>query len=536
MSRKKFDPKSTFLLSLDGGGLYGLTQAIWLRMLAERDPTFLEIPYRESVPGEFGEQGVPIIFAGCSAGAINALLLAMHEEPRDAILPLYNGESLLERFWKEAGIYENTNPANYLLSMIGVTPWLGTMEMLEVLHRYFGPLKMGDLVHPVLISVYNWYGDRPVFPPWDAASTAAYNTPQATMEQWKRARLASRMESTSTAGRQWTPGWFRAYGRAYNFVNIEQTISRDMGEFLKTHFPDQPDIDVLQSALVSQILDWWQKQEVVRNDDDYDLIDVAYASTAMAPIRAIRGGVGDGAVSNPNPSMDLLVVADMFANFVSEFEVGFFETLALAFSTMDKGQLTEEHHRYLYEISFGLLNNPPMGRYRMLSLGAGEVQPSYSPRNFSFGPLPFLTLPVSGSRKLTPMSYMYNQAMQNVEMNTRSLLRGNYHRLNPDINAIPPGPVVYKVRNPFTRSVLITQVERSAHSPTSVAAVDEALTFLAEDQGVPVGKALFKRANPTIARVLTETASGGRYLADIAERITIDTEFAARLKQILEED
>ncbi|MCA9649183.1 MAG: patatin-like phospholipase family protein [Myxococcales bacterium] len=59
------------IISMDGGGIYGLATARMLRKLCERDPAFLAksdiASYR---------------FAGTSAGALNALLLAKEEDPR----------------------------------------------------------------------------------------------------------------------------------------------------------------------------------------------------------------------------------------------------------------------------------------------------------------------------------------------------------------------------------------------------------------------------------------------------------------------
>ncbi len=128
------------ILSLDGGGIYGLIGAIWLRKLCEGNPRFLD--------------GNDVdLFAGCSSGAINALLLASKERPRDAIL---SGE--LERFWTSPGIFANTRPLRYMMSHMGLRSWFSDVDLLDQLRGAFGDLEMGELPHHVHISTFNWTG------------------------------------------------------------------------------------------------------------------------------------------------------------------------------------------------------------------------------------------------------------------------------------------------------------------------------------------------------------------------------------------
>lgn len=128
------------VLSLDGGGIYGLIGAIWLRKLCEGNPRFLD--------------GNDVdLFAGCSSGAINALLLASKERPRDAIL---SGE--LERFWTSPGIFANTRPLRYMMSHMGLRSWFSDVDLLDQLRGAFGDLELGELPHHVHISTFNWTG------------------------------------------------------------------------------------------------------------------------------------------------------------------------------------------------------------------------------------------------------------------------------------------------------------------------------------------------------------------------------------------
>ncbi|MFT3775977.1 MAG: patatin-like phospholipase family protein [Minicystis sp.] len=129
------------IISIDGGGLYGLLSAVWLRQLAEADPGFLK------------DNSVHLI-AGISSGAINTLLLAKHRNPREALL-----DRELERFWLEkVGVFTNTNPITAWLSLRGITAWAGKQDFLNQLSAHFGNMKLGDLHQNVLISTFNLNG------------------------------------------------------------------------------------------------------------------------------------------------------------------------------------------------------------------------------------------------------------------------------------------------------------------------------------------------------------------------------------------
>ena len=137
------------IISMDGGGLYGLFSAIMLRRLCERNEHFFDqsLVYKVSM------------VAGTSAGALNALLLAREEDPRAFILG-----GGLERFWEEFGIFENSNPVNYALSYFGLRAWLGSDEFKAVLDKYFGDMTFGELPRhfKVLVLTFEWSGREDV--------------------------------------------------------------------------------------------------------------------------------------------------------------------------------------------------------------------------------------------------------------------------------------------------------------------------------------------------------------------------------------
>lgn len=133
-------------LAIDGGGLYGYISALWLRQLCDRDPEFLK---GQSVD----------LYAGISSGAVNSLLLAKYENPRDAVL---SGE--LESFWTaRCGVFSNSNPLFAYLSLCGVTGWYGMQDFLDQLEQHFGDRTLGDLPQKVIICTFNMSGkDKPI--------------------------------------------------------------------------------------------------------------------------------------------------------------------------------------------------------------------------------------------------------------------------------------------------------------------------------------------------------------------------------------
>ncbi len=114
--RKQIDTTADMcFLSLDGGGIYGLCAALWLKALCQRNEHFLS---RDGID----------LFAGTSAGAVNALLMARHANPREAVL---DGE--LERYWKDQRSFSNRDPWTSMLSFMGLSAWYSAADQLELL-------------------------------------------------------------------------------------------------------------------------------------------------------------------------------------------------------------------------------------------------------------------------------------------------------------------------------------------------------------------------------------------------------------------
>jgi len=117
--------------------------AIMLRKLCERLPKFLA-------------DDQVTLFAGTSAGALNALLLAKHENPRQVIM-----NRTLEAAFRDDRTYGNRlNPVTGMLSLFGLASWSGKADLNSVLQEHFGNMRMKDLKHRVLITAFDLWGTR----------------------------------------------------------------------------------------------------------------------------------------------------------------------------------------------------------------------------------------------------------------------------------------------------------------------------------------------------------------------------------------
>ncbi len=137
----KEDGKIWRVLTLDGGGIYGLFSVLMLKQLCLADERFLR-------------HDDATLFAGTSAGALSALALARAENPRDVIL---SGQ--LERLFCDARLYGHSLSLTALTSLYGLTSWTGRKDSQDLLQSYFGDITLGDLHHNVMITTFDMYGD-----------------------------------------------------------------------------------------------------------------------------------------------------------------------------------------------------------------------------------------------------------------------------------------------------------------------------------------------------------------------------------------
>lgn len=411
-----------FVLSIDGGGIYGLTSAIWLRQIAEREPRFLST---EPDSGNDRE----LLLVGCSSGAINALRLATFENPRQALL-----EGVLESFWKDPDVWANSDPLTKAASNVGLAPYFGTDDFLRALERVFGQTTLGDLHHSVLISTYNWTGEsdaeRQWLTPFEALKKGL------TAGDWSALMVKpSKMPTKSRAGqttRHWRPKFFD-----------------------NAHEGD-PDLPVR-------------------------VVDVAYAAAAPPGFRALRGGLGDGASFNANPSVNALgYLVECWSTDLAALDT---EELRaeLALHGVDEDTLVgKDRAGLLAELSSFRLGSM-LRDTAMLSLGSGQDLPHYGFSNSAFGFGLFQVVPTNPLLPVwpSPSFYSLDAATTDAEFVARQLLsKDRYLRMNPDVNPMPTLVAALVAREPSLRSWLTDSIIAGATNPRSLAAVDRAVYFL----------------------------------------------------------
>lgn len=173
------------ILSIDGGGLYGLMSAL---LLQDLDASL------GSDKGLFLPE--VDLFTGISAGAVISLLLAKHRNPIDGLVEAVD-------FFKEPiGMFSNMNPLAAALSLFGVGGWVGSCDFQYQLARHFGDMTLGQLEHLVLISTFSWTGAKHLdfgpaqdkYPPYFWESTLPSFTP-----------------ATASSDRSWRPKFFTNY-------------------------------------------------------------------------------------------------------------------------------------------------------------------------------------------------------------------------------------------------------------------------------------------------------------------------------------
>lgn len=483
------------VLSIDGAGIYGYVGARWLRQIWEKVPTFL-------APDEEHQIG---LFAGISSGAVNSLLLAKHEDPREALRTRE-----LEEFWKAPnGAFANTNPVASALSMLGLTPLFSTSDFLRQLKAHFGDMRIGDLKHPVLIGTFNFHGQSGKIDFGDENDLQPM-PPGFPMSLFSGAAGAAKPPSDGRL-RQWRPKFFN---------NLRK---------------NEP-------------------------DNDYRVIDIAFAAAAPPPLRAIRGGLGDAAVFTANPSvecvtalLDLLtwlrperrrallnqairaVKADLRAEHLDEQLAAVYEHVfhqervadtvqAKALNTeapkaqevvatepasgqavsfayddevraiseadqklqamADKTQVKEVRGRFvdlLMDEYTGIMQQV-FRRTRILSIGDGVVEANYWLSNFALGNLPYSNLPTNPALgQWFPPSLMLalDAPRQSAHYVTERML-GNlrYHRLNPPIMELPTVVATMMTRDPAQHQKLVKSIDEKVESETSKKAIQETIDFV----------------------------------------------------------
>jgi hypothetical protein len=413
------------VLSLDGGGIYGLTTAFWLRMLCEADEHFLS---KEDVQNEES----PIVFAGLSAGAVMALLLAQAESPREAIL---RGD--LENIWLEpVGAFSNQlNPITAWRSLFTLGGWAGEQDFMSLLYSYFGTQTMKDLVHPVFVSAFNWTGEKsPKFP-----------DPNEFVSGW--------FPFWPWWAAPFSPSWGKSnnptpWPSAFSPDNIVKARQKIWGpKFFTSHDKDQ----------VSK---------------DLPVVEIAYGCCTAPGTRATRGGIGDAAVFTPNPSANVLAGLYHFVSFAHG-------------RTMNPGDVLNSIHL----LSVG--NGFATPHYWLRNTDLSYRQTSHSPTNplagIFFSPTSsamfdgnienanilcelFLTVPDAQAHEA--------QRAEGTEQEGSHPAISRYFRLAPRLLPVPAPTASVLARFSCFKDFFVHQIHHAVMSPKSLAEVAKALKFI----------------------------------------------------------
>ncbi len=403
-------PKKLRILALDGAGIYGLTQALWLRRLCEEDDDFL-------APGSIH------LFAGCSAGAINSLLLAKDENPRDVVL---RGE--LEAFWRDPGTFTNTNPVTAWLSLFGMTAWCGAEDFLRLLKQYFGDLKLHALHNHVLITTFNWSRSRGTYQKSTFSGDDCRQTwlPGGSWDpgQWLTALFGVRPDlaaargpgsASSSLARRWSPS---GPGQEGDYDS--------WGPNIFTNLPLTPSV-------------------IEKAGSHWSVVDVAYGAASPPGCRAIREGLSDGAQFGANPVLNAIGATIEF---------------------------TKEQPAKI------------LPRIAALSLGTGARQPFYWLESFDLSSLQFGMLPTNpwlGQWAPPTAAVFIDAPVENDNLIARQLLETSFFRLNPGILQMSAVDASMLARFPICQQWIMDQIRNAIHTAPSEKAVQAAAEFLKSD-------------------------------------------------------
>ncbi|HLL55479.1 MAG TPA: patatin-like phospholipase family protein, partial [Myxococcaceae bacterium] len=367
------DDKIRRILSLDGGGIYGLAEALWLKELCSICPTFLD--------GEDVD-----LFAGCSSGAINALLLAMYEEPREAVL-----KGVLESFWTDAGTFRNSDPIGSITSLFGLSPWFSEQDFLRQLERHFGSTTFAQLKHNVLISAYSWTGGAVSFS--SRTSEVAWPFSIFTPEV---------MRNGLPGGESWGPKYFQNYRDSscmdYRVVDVAYGAATPPG-FRKIRAGIGDGASFTANPAVAAIA-------------DARYLDLHEATTKERP-PAPPSTLPEGSLLRPNP----------FAGFRNLFD------------TSKQALDAVKDRRHVESTA-------------VLSIGSGQYMPAYWSRDIDLGFLTFPIMPTNPAWGVwySPVAYALDPATKGDEYVCWTLLGRRFHRLNPAVLSLPTVVAAFAAR------------------------------------------------------------------------------------------
>jgi patatin-like phospholipase len=398
------------VLSLDGAGLYGLTEALLLEEMCRRDETFL--------------RGDNIsLFAGCSAGAANALILASHENPREAI-----ESGALRELWLDERSWVPPSFPNNISSLMGYAPWMGQDQILEALQGIFGGMTLRDLPHSVVITSYAYSGYGHL-----KGTTDELEAPQSPPD-WPGAEMLS----------QWCP-WLRPY-MTWGQPQPTDELRKRYEENPTWTWYDNPDplaadrsSHRVKGMVLTDSYRHWQPRifhsidvggSTSHSDGDVDVAELAYSAMAPPGFRYTPGGLGDGAAFNMNPTP--YAYAELCQHLHETFVNQGMDSLMPLRG--EDGHSTGEHE--LERQGASTLYEPALS---VLSVGAGDRMPYMWPPDTAIGmktAQSWATNPGAGVFA-SPSTYSLQGGDAGGDHIMRKLMGPRYARLNPPVMGLP---------------------------------------------------------------------------------------------------
>lgn len=441
-------------LSLDGGGIYGLTTAILLRQLCEQDEEFLS-------------KNQISLFSGTSAGAVNALLLAQEESPREAVL---NG--CLESFWQDQRVYaSHINQKNYYDPMswtkeynsnLGIGSWFASEPFRELLSERFGNKTLKDLPNKVMVATFNLYGKKNVEGHRQWIPKLYYNFPFLEEDNNKSIVDIAYGAGTPPGARDICGGIVDGGLFVPNpAVNTIAKILEQSRHYLLINIT----VDIAIINLTGK--------EIYHRAKECKLNVLPYGKALIKGINELLKR------SHVKVSLRKLLMIIVGAEELKNLENN--SKICHLLENFIKKMITPEVY-YHFE-SENLAN--AIKNTRLLSVGVGEKKPAYWLENFSLGIKQFGQYPTNppNSNWWTPETFLALDApSENSEYVCSQTLGGFYHRLNPPLfgapDSLPTLPATFLAKNQYIKEQVIEQIKTKTTSDAAHRAVQCALTYL----------------------------------------------------------
>jgi hypothetical protein len=236
------------------------------------------------------------------------------------------------------------------------------------------------------------------------------------------------------------------------------------------------------------------------SDHDVKVADIAYAAACVPGLRSLRGGLGDGASFNANPSVG--AVAHLLEQWEACVEFGLELTEKTSNAGASDGSPREQIRRILSDgldikkVEEAKLKDRKwvetagkgvvLGWTRVLSVGSGQALPALGYSNIDVGFDLWQKLPTNPFDGVSLPSNLFalDAPATAAEFTLRRLLDDERSlRLNPDLMPIPTVMASMMAINPVMRAYITRMIYDQTDSEKSKTAVARAAQFI-EEQGI----------------------------------------------------